>query len=310
MSRFHPLGGVICAALMPRDAEGRPAWEEFETLLAFLRQHGVAGVCVNGATGEYSRASQEERRTAAAIARRVMGSGGLVLSGEGAGSLTETVRLAQEAEEAGADAHLVPPPHFFPYEQDDVDEFYRRVAAAVERPVLIYNLPSFTTGVRGDVALELIQSEERIAGIKDSSGRLDILEALTAGPAPRAARFVGNDSVLAEALERELCDGVISGVACVLPELTVALWEAGRGGDAAVFQSARALVAEFIEVLDAWPVPWGLQVIAGARGLCRASSSIPFSERRRRQAAAVRAWFEPWWQAAHTALAPAPRVNR
>lgn len=302
MSRNRTIGGMVAAALLPRDAEGRPLWETFESSLVFLKARGVAGICVNGATGEYASASAEERRYAVKLARCVMKEDGLVISGAGGCSLVETLRRARDAEKEDADVHLVPAPHFFPYTQDDLAEFYRRVAAAVTRPVLIYNLPQFTSGVDKPLALELIRGEERIAGIKDSSGRLEILAALSSGGPAAAVRFVGNDSVLAEALRNRWCTGGISGVACVLPELVLALWRSGEEPASETFSAAERLLDEFIAQLGPWPTPWGLKLVAEYRGFGPACPAVPLSAARRGQAQSFRAWFKPWWAAALQAL--------
>jgi 4-hydroxy-tetrahydrodipicolinate synthase len=303
MSRNEPPGGVIAAVLLPRDEEGRPEWEELERLVAFLCRCGVAGVCVNGATGEYVRATPEERRTAVAVARSVAGSGAAVIAGAGSACTQTTIRLLREAEEAGAEAHLVPPPCFFRYRDDDIEQHYRAVAAAAELPILIYNLPSYLSPVSCPTVVELLRSEPKIAGIKDSSGQLDILEHLTSDPALGARRYIGNDWVLAEACTRKLADGAISGVACVLPELLVALWEAGQRGDWEATGRLERSLAEALQWIDAWPAPVGLEVLAEARGLRRCLPAVPFSAARQEQAKAMREWFEPWWERQQETLA-------
>lgn len=293
------FGGVISAVLFYRDERGAADWEAFDRNLALLKAGEADGVCVNGATGEYALATGAERREAVARAKRVFGGAKPVISGAGAASLRETVEHARAAEEEGADAHLIPVPHFFPYSQSDVGEFYRRVAEQLAKPVLIYNLPQFAGRVELPLALELIrETGSRIAGIKDSSGGLDILEALTGDGPADAVRLVGNDGVLGEALERGLCQGTISGVAGVLPELSRSIFDAWRLRERNRFEVATGLLAEFIERLDAWPVPWGLKLAAEARGLGRASFAIPLSDERKRQAEEFRDWFEPWWAGA------------
>lgn len=310
MSRNSLLGGVIAAVLLPRDEEGRPEWDEFERLVVFLNRCGAAGVCVNGATGEYVRATAEERRTAAAIARSAGGEDFVVIAGVGSACTETTLRLASDAEEAGVDAHLVPPPCFYRYRDDDIAEFYRAVAARVERPVLIYNLPSFLSPVSCATVVELLRSEPKIVGIKDSCGQLDILEHLTSDPALGARRFIGNDWMLAEACLRRLADGAISGVACVLPELLVALWESGQRGDWEAAGRLQRCLTEALQWIDAWPAPMGLEVLAEARGLRRCLPAVPFSAARREQALAMRDWFEPWWEQQQGTLASPILIHR
>jgi len=298
----QPIGGIIPAVLFPRDESGRAHWESFEATVAFLKSQGAAGVCVNGATGEYAAASSAERLRAVEVARAVIGSDGLVVSGTGAAFWTESAQLAHDAEKAGADVHLVPVPHFFPYEPDDVEEFYLRMSDAVTAPILIYNLPSFTTGVATDVALRLIGGDNRVAGIKDSSGSLEILERLTAEGPASAVRLVGSDNVLSEAIERGLCQGGISGPAGVIPEMTVTLWNAARNGDKALFAAANQVQEELLVELAEWPVPWALKLMAECRGMGPAATPLPLSPRRRERADHFRAWFRAWWPTALSRL--------
>ena len=89
--------------------------------------------------------------------------------------------------------------------------------------MLLYNLPQFTSGLSKETVRRLILEVPNIIGIKDSSGSLDILSDLTAHNV-ETCRIVGNDSALALALTQRVCDGVVSGVACALPETIQALY--------------------------------------------------------------------------------------
>ena len=127
-----------------------------------------------------------------------------------------------------------------------------------------------------------------IRGIKDSSGTLALLGGLGAG----ACRIVGDDSVLVAALDAGVCDGVVSGVAGVLPELTTFLFDRRNS---AAYPRAVELLNELIRHLAALPVPWGLKLIAECRGVTPAWFSQPLSAARTAQANQFRAWFPSWW---------------
>lgn len=298
------FGGVIAALLLPRDDQDCPAWDAFERNARFALDVGAVGLCVNGATGEFAGASPAERREAVVRARGVSGSA-LVVSGIGGTRWREILTLGREAEDAGADAVLVPTPYFFSYAPEDLAEFYRRLVDELSVPVLIYNLPAFTGGLDAALAFQLIQELNGIAGVKDSSGELNLLQLLSIGHSGEALRLVGNDSVLAEALKRKLCDGTISGVAGVLPELTVALWKSAAGADAALFDRLSSRLETLIEELDEFPTPWGLKLIAELRGLGPASIGLPLSAQRRDEAARFAEWFPYWWKDSEADLAKA-----
>ena len=166
-------------------------------------------------------------------------------------------------------------PHFFPYGQHDLDAFVRQVAQHATLPVLLYDLPSFTTPLQSETVLRLVQELPQIVGLKDSSGSLVTLGRLKAG-VPGANCVVGNDSALFGALTESVCDGVVSGVACVLPELMQALYrEAQTAPHNDEAMALKAHLDRFIEWLGQFPVPWGLKIIAEERQL--SAADFPFA---------------------------------
>jgi 4-hydroxy-tetrahydrodipicolinate synthase len=294
MSRNQRISGVIPAVRLPRDEAGDVRWDAFDRNVQFLAGFDIAGVCLNGATGEYASATPEERRETVVRARRIIGAFKLVVSAVGSAFWLDTLRLASAAEDAGADLLLIPAPHFFNYGQQDVAEFFRQVVARLRVPALIYNLPAFTGEIQEPVAIDLLRQLAGLAGIKDSSGRLNILQALSHKSELGAVRLVGHDGVLAEALQLGLCDGTISGIAGVLPELTLTLCQSP--GDSPRFESARKHLDALLSQLSPLPIPWGLKAIAECRNLAPACYALPLSADRRNQLARFRDWFTPWWE--------------
>ncbi len=156
---------------------------------------------------------------------------------------------------------------------------------------MLYNLPTFTMPLEPSTTLELLAGSKKIVGIKDSSGDLDTVRLLTE-LMPEANRVIGNDGALYAALAEELCDGVVSGVASVLPELMLALY----GAAAQSPLSERALTLKlsldaFLGWLGRFPVPWGLKIIAAERGLAPLDLPLPMSPRRAAEAVQFMEWF-------------------
>jgi len=285
------IQGIYAAVLTPRKGTGEIDETAFRGLLRFLLGKGIGGIAVNGATGEFCLTSEREfERLVAIVAETVAGQASFLAGIGGAGS-DVSIRLGRIASKAGAAGLLLPMPFFFPYSQADLKVFSRTVAAAVEAPVLLYNLPQFTSGLDPQTSLELIQECDSIVGIKDSSGSLDTLRLLTdAGIGAR--RIVGSDDVLAQALDEELLDGVVSGVACALPELIGRLYEIGSAhSETSEVAELAATLALFTQQLQCFPTPWGLKIIAEARGLLKATYPFPLSQSREAQKAALLRWF-------------------
>jgi 4-hydroxy-tetrahydrodipicolinate synthase len=286
--------GVYSALFTPRHPDGSLNRDVLRAGAEFVRNAGVDGLVMNGATAEYALSREGEFEQILHIVREVAGEGHFV-AGIGSTDLATTIRHGRAAMEAGAKALLLPAPMFFRYAQQDVEAYALHVAKAVDAPVLLYNLPQFANGFEGETVVRLIQSGAGIVGIKDSCGTLDILRMLTARGDEGVSRIVGNDVVFAQARREGVCDGVISGVAAALPELLVFLGNADLGAESEAFEAAAALLDELIVQLAPFPTPWGLKFIADHRGLGPLGSALPITPSRQAQANLLAGWLEEWW---------------
>jgi 4-hydroxy-tetrahydrodipicolinate synthase len=285
------IQGIYAAVLAPRNAQGDLDEAAMVRQLEFLIEHGIHNFAINGATGEYCISSLADLKQSLRIAKATLPDQAAFLCGVGAACLRDTLALGHAGMDAGAIGLLMPVPYFFPYAQDDVSAFIRTSASELPTPIMLYNLPQFTTGFETATATALISECENVIGIKDSSGSLDILRTLTREGID-SSRIIGNDGVLAQALTEGICDGVVSGVACVLPEVIHPLF--ANSPQSAAFQAAEAKLQEFIARIDILPTPWGLKAIAEARGIAAAAYQLPVSAQRAKQIHEVQLWFKEW----------------
>jgi 4-hydroxy-tetrahydrodipicolinate synthase len=100
--------------------------------------------------------------------------------------------------------------------------------------------------------------------------------------------------VLASGLVEELCNAVVSGVACALPEVIRALYGASPDATSSEFQRAAAPLDEFIQQLDSFPTPWALKWALQARGVLTATFSQPVTAHRQAQTEQMIAWMRQW----------------
>jgi 4-hydroxy-tetrahydrodipicolinate synthase len=289
MMETMPVTGVFAAVLTPRNANGDIDTKALEHSLQFLMSRGIEGFALNGATGEFCITTPEEFETILQITADATRGKASFIAGIGAASERTTVQLGKIASRSGAAALLLPMPYFFPYSQDDLSAFCRSVAARLDTSILLYNLPQFSSGLLPQTTANLITECDNIVGIKDSSGSLDTVRLLTRNNIS-SCRIIGNDGALPSALQERLCDGLVSGVACVLPELIQALYKAGCNRTSQIDQLT-AQLHDFIVQLDVLPVPWGLKVIAEMRSLAQAHYSLTLSGSRMQNIAAFQQWF-------------------
>src|SRR6185437_16979465 len=124
-------------------------------------------------------------------------------------------------------------------------EFYRIFARETRDvvPLLLYNIPSFTTGIEIETVRRLFETG-RFAGIKDSSGDWSYFEQLLALKRELPFALFGGPELLVGRALASGADGVISGCASAVPELVVKVARAVAMDDR---ESAEFLDARLIE---------------------------------------------------------------
>jgi 4-hydroxy-tetrahydrodipicolinate synthase len=291
------LSGVFAAAITPT----RPGTSEVEytgllDLLDFLAAGGVTGICLMGSTGEFVNHSFTDRQRAVYLGSKrtrvplIVGVGNSTLGG--------CLHLAQEAVLAGADALLLMPPYFFPYQQREIEAFYREFAreTAGVVPVMLYNIPQFTSGISIETVGRLLDSG-LFAGIKDSSGDWPYFQELLALKRERDfVLFAGNDRLAAQAFTSG-ANGVLSGCACAIPELLVAICRAAAGSDPSRTAQLQAGLNEFIDRIERFPTPVGIKRAVAIRGQKSGDTSVPLAPETSQALEEFATWFKGWWTA-------------
>lgn len=294
---------VVAALVTPRKAgTTEPDWAALEKVVDLVLSARVDGVCMGGATSEFPHWPVDRRKQVlSAVARMVAGRARL-LAGVGAAVADEVWDLGDHALAAGYEYLLIPPPIFYRYEQSDLTEFYHVAASRLRGPILLYNLPAFTTPLAVETLRELLQGGDRIVGVKDSSGEPGLLRNLADRPTPDCLLLVGSDELILEGF-RLGWDGVVSGVASCCPEPVVGLVKALDEGREALAHRLQAELHELCRELDRLPFPWGIRVCLEARGIATGPRPWPVSAHRRRQEEELRTWFRARFGPVH--LGPA-----
>jgi 4-hydroxy-tetrahydrodipicolinate synthase len=288
------LSGVYAALVTPINEVGRPDLAAFESVIEFVLERGVDGLVIGGATAEYPHFDVNDRAVLAAHAVRRMAGRGRSVVCVGTSSVHSTLELTRRAADSGCDALVLPMPCFFRYSQDDLESYCETVCAAVPMPFLLYNLPSFTNEIEVSTAIRLLNGVPNLIGMKDSSGNPGDLKPLADARSQSGfSLFVGDDCLLLGALQAGW-DGVVSGIACFVPELISAVYRSYRSGDVALASSYQAMLDLLIEEVVRLPIPWGVRVGLEVRGVPNGPMHLPPSPTRLRQIEELRAWLRNW----------------
>ena len=139
--------GLIAAPFTPMNEWGEVIPEMIPEYFSFLEKNGVAGVFVNGSTGEGVSMSQRERQlTTEAWVAAAKNSQVKVITLVGGTSYTESIENALHAYSAGVDAIAVMAPFCFkPDGAVQLAEFIAAIAESVpDLPVYFYHIPVLT----------------------------------------------------------------------------------------------------------------------------------------------------------------------
>jgi len=200
----------------------------------------LSGLLLLGSNGEAPLVDQDDAERLIHAAREVVPRNRTFIVGAGEESTRVTIAAVRRAAAAGADVVLVRTPSYFK-SQMTTEVFVRHfiaVADASPVPVLPYNVPGLTGVKLAAEAVARLASHPNIPGVKDSSGDLaQIADLVTLTPR-------GFDVLVGSAptLYASLCVGAVGGivaVACVVPDLVVAMYDlaaAGRHEEALALQ--------------------------------------------------------------------------
>lgn len=225
------LRGVLTALATPFDNDGGVDSTLLATLVDRSISGGVDGVVACGSTGEFATLTGEER--IALVDEVVSHTAGRVpvIAQTGATTTREAIRLSRAAQTSGADVLMLVTPYYEPLTLEETVAYIKDVAAAVDLPVMLYNIPA-ATGVNldADTAGRLAREVDSIKYIKDSSANWEQALALIHQHGDVIDTFIGWDSYIYSALV-EGAAGVMAGAANVVPSEIVAVGRAISAGD-------------------------------------------------------------------------------
>ncbi len=147
--------------------------ETFRAFVEWQIAEGSHGLVPVGTTGESPTLSHEEHRRVVEICVEVAAKRVPVIAGAGSNSTKEAIDLAKHAEQAGADAVLVVTPYYNKPNQRGLYAHFRAVAAAVEIPLFIYNIPGRSIVDMSPKTMgKLFRDCKNVVGVKDATANL------------------------------------------------------------------------------------------------------------------------------------------
>ena len=252
------FNGIITPIVTPfNDDETQTInYQATDQLIDHLIKNGVNGIFPLGSNGEFNVLTIKERNEFASHVINYVNHRVPVYVGTGACSSNEAVYLSRKAEELGADALSVITPYFFKLRDEDIYDYYKQIAESVKIPIILYNIPGNTQNNINPKVLDQLARIPNVAGIKDSSGNTESIDAyLKVVQKHENLHFlIGSDSKISYAFERG-ATGAIAGTSNLLVKNVVALNNALRSGDIETAKKMQESLNPLRKIMHEAPVP-------------------------------------------------------
>ncbi len=230
------------------DRDGKINFSKFKQLIEFQIANGTDAIIVCGTTGEGSTLTTDERLSLFESAVKIIDGRVPVICGTGSNSTSFSLSLAKEAEKLGIDAHLMVTPYYNKTSQSGLVSHYYKLADNLEKPIIVYNVPTRTGMNIKPETYKKLSYHENIIAVKEADSNIAKLIKSLVLCENRLDFYIGNDDLISVAMSLG-CKGVISVIANILPSFTHEMTITGYNGNCAMCAKMQKKAMDLVECL-------------------------------------------------------------
>lgn len=222
--------GVATALITPFNFSGVD-YEAYGRLIEDQIASGIDALVVLGTTGEPATMSHDERVQTIKFAIEKINKRVPVIVGTGSNCTATAIENSIEAEKLGADMLLVVTPYYNKCTQEGLIEHYSQIAAAVNIPIIAYNVPGRTGVNILPKTVKALAGIPNICAIKEASGNIGQI-ATVIGEVRNSnfSVFSGDDGIILPVMSLG-AQGLISVASNIIPKQMVELVHSCMNGD-------------------------------------------------------------------------------
>ena len=221
--------GIMPALVTPYDENRRLNRSAVGALMDMEYAAGVHGFYINGSTGEGPVLSARLRTEMAEAAAEANRGRGVIINHVGAPDFEDARALTLHARDLGVDAiSSLIPSFYFSYTDDEIVDYYARLASLSDLPILVYATPMIRSDVVGLMAR--LMAIPTVIGCKFTRYNyfeMSLVKMLCGGD---INVINGPDEMLISGLAMG-ADGGIGTTYNIMPERYTALYDAYQQGD-------------------------------------------------------------------------------
>ena len=265
--------GLLSFPITDFDSQGNLNIASYADRIRWFLSYEISAVFVAGGTGEFFSLSLDEYNRITNIAVEQTKAKVPVIAGVGK-SIKEAVLQARMAQDNGVNGLLLMPPYLTGCPQNGLMSYAEAILNQTDLPVIYYNRANGILDVNH--IEELAKRCKNLVGVKDGTGNLDQLNAITTTLGDRLG-YVGGvptAEILAQAYFAVGVTTYSSAVFNFVPDLAVFFYNAVQKGDNA---TVTTLIKEFFIPLRNQKTGYGVSLIkSGAKLINRNGGDVRF----------------------------------
>ena len=240
------LKGIVVPIITPMNEDETINEQELRSQVNRMIENGIHGIFPFGTNGEGYILDEKEKEQVLSIVIDEVKGRVPVYAGTGCISTRDTIRQSLMGKSLGADVLSIITPSFAAASQNELYEHYKTVAAAVDMPIVLYNIPARTGNALAPATVARLSKIDNIVGAKDSSGNFDNMLQYIEQTSDRKDFSIlsGNDSLI---LWNLLAGGTggIAGCANVYPKNMASIYDRFAAGDLDGARKAQDAIRSF-----------------------------------------------------------------
>ena len=242
------LRGCGTALVTPFRQDGSLDETAFSNLVAWQVESGIDFLVACGTTGETPTLTHDEWLRVIDLTVEVVAGRVPVVAGATSNSTHDAVEKAKEAaSRPGVAAILTASPYYNKPTQEGQYRHFRAIAEAIDKPVILYNVPGRTGATIEPNTLLRLSEVPNIAGVKDATGSIGEMAEVCHIMPEHFLVFSGDDAVTLPLIALGGV-GIISVVSNEIPREMTELTRAALNSD---WATARSLQRKYLPLMQA-----------------------------------------------------------
>lgn len=211
--------GAATALVTPMNQDGSVNYKVLEDLVEEQINEGIDALVICGTTGESSTLDHQEHVKVIEVAVKKANKRVPIIAGTGSNDTNYAVKLCNDADKVGADAFLMVTPYYNKTSQHGLVAHYTYIADRVNKPIILYNVPSRTGVNIKPETYKALSKHQNIVAIKEANGDIESIKKTIELCGDDLAVYSGNDDQIIDIVSLG-GKGVISVLSNIVPNDT------------------------------------------------------------------------------------------